>query len=257
MKLACSPGGKHLTRSLILVGSTLIALLGLAVLSPGGMHALIHVDAAGSSGSTLFPCDADDPDCRGSVWTDPDTGWTWQSQANPDLGRYIWAPVYVPGTGTVGAGVIMPGNNWTMVDQAVVDFEPDRVHSWSASSVDVAQGGSDVSLPPGYIATDNVLYWWAGSSWVQCDESGWGYNSSSGHNVALETNWSSFHPCGPGYYGTLGAAFVWDDAVGGWLGSWAWSNYVYCDPPGSTRPPAPTSHPHTPPFRPPQHPSGR
>ncbi len=84
--------------------------------------------------------------------------------------------------------------------------------------------GSDFPRPPGYLADAYDLYKWTGYEWALCRYTAWYYNGSQTHQFAIATNFGGYPPCGPGYYGTVGVGYVWNNA---WYGGSSWSGYHY------------------------------
>jgi hypothetical protein len=83
--------------------------------------------------------------------------------------------------------------------------------------------GITVTRPAGNIAVRAKFYKWTGSEWVVCEDSDWSYNPTTSDHWGIAKDYGSSPPCGNGYYGTSGAAYIyWNDA---WHGGWIWSGY--------------------------------
>jgi len=79
--------------------------------------------------------------------------------------------------------------------------------------------------PAGYIATYMRFWKWTGSAWAVCTSMvDWFYNPANDWITTLAWNNGTWPPCGPGYYGTLGDHYVYNN---GWKGGGQWSGYHY------------------------------
>ena len=115
----------------------------------------------------------------------------------------------------------------------------------STGSVRHATNGRLSNVPAGWLAVAETTWWWSGSTWTKCADSGFAYSSGSWAWLSIGWGWSSV-PCGSGYYASNSYAFVWDG--GAWQGnpSGVWSGYMYwnaCPTCLSPQPAAPTSPP--------------
>ena len=71
------------------------------------------------------------------------------------------------------------------------------------------------NMPAYSLALRRQLYFWNGSSWVVCANSGWVYNESPTSYKSISRQWSQM-PCGTGWYNHLAEAYAYYN--GQWLG---------------------------------------
>jgi hypothetical protein len=71
------------------------------------------------------------------------------------------------------------------------------------------------NMPAYSLALRRQLYFWTGSAWVVCANSGWQYNESPTSYKSIYRQWSQM-PCGGGWYNHLGEAYAYYN--GQWLG---------------------------------------
>jgi hypothetical protein len=110
----------------------------------------------------------------------------------------------------------------------------------SSPSTSVNWAGTCETVPPGWIAVQNVMYYWTGSAWEECRASGWIYNSATTSKKSpISSDWSG--SCGLGYYDTVAYGEMWTGSA--WSGGGLASGYVYwggatgaATPVGATRP---------------------
>jgi hypothetical protein len=82
--------------------------------------------------------------------------------------------------------------------------------------------------PAGYIAVNLYMWRWSAAAgyWYVCRGWGYHYNTMSVSNYALAYNAGAYTPCGNGYYGTNGSAYVYNN--GEWKGGGPlWSGYQW------------------------------
>jgi hypothetical protein len=106
--------------------------------------------------------------------------------------------------------------------------------------------------PIGYIALQRALYWWNGSSWIECWRSAWTYNTSRTYAISRGTHWTA-PPCSgrSGYYTADSGSYV--RYNGEWNGDWINAGGWHYLPThsskeaimmyGDERPPAPPTSP--------------
>lgn len=90
---------------------------------------------------------------------------------------------------------------------------------------------SSLTKPSDSAAVRLDVYKWNGSAWTLCRRTDWRYGptgvsggdtgSPYGPDQILDYGGSS--ACGPGYYGTMAHAYVWDGSA--WRGGSIWSGY--------------------------------
>ncbi|SDM72689.1 hypothetical protein SAMN05421869_15355 [Nonomuraea jiangxiensis] len=68
-------------------------------------------------------------------------------------------------------------------------------------------------------------YYWNGTEWRICGVSDWHYNPQTSHSFAIAWDFGANPLCGPGYYGTMTAAFTLNGTE--WLGGPLWSGSHY------------------------------
>lgn len=81
--------------------------------------------------------------------------------------------------------------------------------------------------PPGYLAikTQVLKYNFATERWEVCAAHGeWQYNGHQTDRVGGDWNLPLSNWCGPGYYGTYGGHYLYNNE---WLGGWLWSGYHF------------------------------
>lgn len=115
------------------------------------------------------------------------------------------------------------------------------------------------AVPPGYIAVENNLYHWTGSTWNLCRSSGFYYNTATTRAKSpIASNWS-LPVCDKGYYENITYGEMWNGSswTGGSLASGEvyWSGHATSPLLAPTAPvgvtPAPTSQPQAPILTPP------
>jgi hypothetical protein len=84
------------------------------------------------------------------------------------------------------------------------------------------------TYPPGYIAVNMTLWRWSSAAgyWYACRSWGYYYNTTTVSNYTLSYNAGYYTPCGNGYYGSWGSAYVYNN--GQWKGGGPlWSGYQW------------------------------
>jgi hypothetical protein len=130
-----------------------------------------------------------------------------------------------------GAGLCVQGD-------AAIDSRKPGVFSGNlayATTYARSEGcGATLTKPDGHAAVRLDVYKWNGSSWFVCRSTDWEFGATGilrsgdivtdfGPSVVFDYGGAS--ACGPGYYGTLAHAYVWDGAA--WRGGSVWSGYEY------------------------------
>lgn len=82
------------------------------------------------------------------------------------------------------------------------------------------------TMPTGWMAIYQVLYFWNGGAWAACESQGWDYNTAPASTLYSPSGlkWIA-SACGPGYYGLESWVLVWDGSE--WQGGTVWSGYLY------------------------------
>ena len=100
-----------------------------------------------------------------------------------------------------------------------------------ADTYALSQGcGAGLNLPDGGQPSELDVYKWNGSSWALCRGTNWTFGATGtnqwgpwGPEQVFDYGGSS--SCGPGWYGTQAAAFVWDGSA--WRGGGLWSGHEF------------------------------
>jgi hypothetical protein len=181
---------------------------------------------------------------------------TWECGYDGDIEDYIWKPAFQD---TTPPNYWIFSYGWSLSNTGIyehgtrsrIEFLPDGVHS----------GADDFSYRNGsrwsttHVA-ESFLYYWDGSTWVQCG--GTGQVSGSG-SFRYAPTWGWNAACGENrYYATTAWSWQWTGSA--WNGSSAWSGFIWApcrsgclaaaDPPAppAGKPPVETA---TPPAGPP------
>lgn len=178
-----------------------------------------------------------------AVWTQPANAWTWATRVTVYNGSGLCVQ------GDAGIDHLRPGT-----------FSGNLAY---ANTYALTQGcGTGLSRPDGWAAARAVVYRWNGSAWAVCRASDWKYGATGqaggefpgpwGPEQAF--NWGGWQACGPGYYGTLASAYVWDGSA--WRGGGVWSGYEFASSTRfrESRPSAPEVAPTRHATPPPSHP---
>jgi hypothetical protein len=90
--------------------------------------------------------------------------------------------------------------------------------------------GAGLYLPYGWAAVRLDVYKWTGSDWALCRGTNWKCGATGtdqwgpwGPSEVIDYGGSS--SCGPGWYGTLAYAYVWDGSA--WRGGGLWSGHEF------------------------------
>ena len=198
----------------------LTAIIGIilttVLLSLGGRPVVAHAQAA-----EPFPCDAAHD---GAQYYDRENGVFWECKFFWETREWAWALLVPPAVGSDGYQSQVNGYDVAAISGFAVGL---GAGFSNAEAYYVYGPGNPVDVPAGWITEDLQLEYWNGSSWITCADSGWYYTSTSTWGQTLDWSFGSgSHPCNDGYYGTFGAAFVWDGAE--WAGGWQWSGYAWC-----------------------------
>ena len=90
--------------------------------------------------------------------------------------------------------------------------------------------GAGLTLPAGFAAARLDVFKWTGSTWAFCRGTNWQYGATGNDQwgptgPGQVFDYGGSPSCGPGYYGTLAYAYVWDSAASAWRGGGVWSGY--------------------------------
>ncbi|MFJ3770239.1 hypothetical protein ACIPX0_00905 [Streptomyces sp. NPDC090075] len=144
-----------------------------------------------------------------ALWTQPASAYTWARRVT----------VYN------AAGLCVQGD-------AGIDHKKPGVLSGNlaySETYALKQGcGTGLTEPDGWAATRAIVFKWNGSAWVTCRTSAWkfggtGVNQFGPWGPEQVFDWGGSASCGPGFYGTQAAAFVWDGSA--WRGGSVWSGF--------------------------------
>ena len=88
--------------------------------------------------------------------------------------------------------------------------------------------GPGMNLPAGWAAARLDVYKWTGSTWAVCRGSNWQFGPTGNDQFGPTGPGQVFDyggpaSCGPGFYGTLAFAYVWDGSA--WRGGGVWSGF--------------------------------
>jgi len=158
--------------------------------------------------------------------------WKCTASEWPALGEGYWQVVIANEEGEYGVG------SEEYVSSCVAVESVQEQEFYGLTSVNWT--GTCETVPPGWIAVQNVMYYWTGSAWEECRASGWIYNSATTSKKSpISSDWSG--SCGLGYYDTVAYGEMWTGSA--WSGGGLASGYVYwggatgaATPVGATRP---------------------
>lgn len=149
-----------------------------------------------------------------AVWAQPANAWTWATRVT----------VYN------GAGLCVQGT-------AGIDHSRPGTFSGNLAYADtyaLTQGcGTGQARPDGWAAARATVYRWNGTDWAVCRTSPWKYGATGQAGGEFPGpwgpeqvyNWGGWQSCGPGYYGTVASAYVWDGSA--WRGGTVWSGHEF------------------------------
>jgi hypothetical protein len=80
------------------------------------------------------------------------------------------------------------------------------------------------NMPAYSLALRRQLYFWNGSAWSVCANSGWQYNESPTSYKSIFRQWSQM-PCGQGWYNHLAESYAYYN--GQWLGGYRFAGNHY------------------------------
>ncbi|MFG3287837.1 hypothetical protein ACGF3G_03360 [Streptomyces sp. NPDC048179] len=160
-----------------------------------------------------------------ALWTQPAGAYTWARRVT----------VYN------GTGLCVQG------DAGIDHKKPGVMSANLAYSVAYAltQGcGTGLTKPDGSAATRAIVQRWNGSIWVDCRTSAWKFGGTGVNQWGLYGpeqvfDWGGWASCGPGFYRTVAAAFVWDGSA--WQGKGVVSGFEEATPAGVAPMPKPPS----------------
>jgi hypothetical protein len=131
-------------------------------------------------------------------------------------------------------GVLYNGPGLCVEADSGIDHQQPHVFSGNlayASCYALGQGcGAGLSLPYGWAAVRLDVYKWTGSAWALCRGTNWKYGATGTNEFGPWGPGDVFvyggsSSCGPGYYGTLAFAYVWDGSA--WRGGGLWSGFEF------------------------------
>lgn len=142
-------------------------------------------------------------------------GLVWECK---DVGDFNWKWVLKPGAPTEPSSAsLLHSSELRLYGASGTSVQSDMstTRSTSQGIVTTPSGGPDYR-PPGEIAAQSILHYWTGVSWIECRRSDFVFNDTYTDNFATAMNWNEVHPCGNGYYGTTGVAYVWSAVAARW-----------------------------------------
>lgn len=194
-----------------------------------GLAALLLILAVLTVGQGVAKADYPDYDCTESTWGDIVTknGETWICTFKYDehlgISIYIWIPAYEE---------LGPPDLWEFEEGYAASFRGSYSHL-TRSRVEqlpdgIHTGADDYSYNNNRRAkathvSQNVLYYWNGSGWSVCGDTG--QITSGPNSYAFAPTWGWGNACGQNRsYGTI--AYTWQWTGSAWNGSNAWSGQL-------------------------------
>ena len=187
---------------------------------------------AGVGLASASPASAAPPDpakCNsstvGRLYTDPATGHVYQCTAMQlanGVYVYFWMRILPPASGANEVG--FDSNLAVIGDSGAASGYYSDVFAGTDVQTYMSPNGDPWLELSGWLANDLAIYYWTGSDWITCADSGWYYNPGD-NTYKLSLDWHIGNACGNGWYGVYGGDFAWNSPANAWSGAWVWSGY--------------------------------